>query len=75
MQVQSILMQHKTLQPFNFLFKGEKKCQQLTLQAEEKQQLPASTLVDGSGAITVNGKDYKEYFPTLAVTVYCYPEH
>jgi small subunit ribosomal protein S9 len=22
-------------------------------------------LVDGSGAITVNGKDYKEYFPTL----------
>ncbi|MFD2148362.1 30S ribosomal protein S9 [Mucilaginibacter antarcticus] len=22
-------------------------------------------LTDGSGAITVNGKDYKEYFPTL----------
>ena len=22
-------------------------------------------LKDGSGAITVNGKDYKEYFPTL----------
>jgi small subunit ribosomal protein S9 len=22
-------------------------------------------LTDGNGAITVNGKDYKEYFPTL----------
>jgi hypothetical protein len=32
----------KTLKPFNHLFKGERKCQQLTLQAEEKQQLPAS---------------------------------
>lgn len=38
----SILMPHKTLKRLNFN-QGEKKCQQQTLQEEERQQLPAFT--------------------------------
>ena len=38
----SILMLRKALKRLNFN-QGEKKCQQQTLQEEEKQQLPAFT--------------------------------
>ncbi len=41
MQEMSIRMRHKIQKRLNFNFKREKKCQQLTLQEEEKPQLPA----------------------------------
>ena len=40
MQAMSIRMLHKVRKRLNFNFKREKKCQQQTLQVEEKQLLP-----------------------------------